>query len=49
MTVYVVRPGDTLGGIAKRHGITLREILRLNPQISNSDLIARGSGTQLTQ
>ncbi len=47
MTVYVVRPGDTLSGIAKRHETTLKEILRLNPQISKPDVIAVGLALNL--
>jgi uncharacterized protein (TIGR02594 family) len=42
MTVYVVRPGDTLSGIAKRQGVPLNQILSLNPQIKNPNVIQIG-------
>lgn len=42
MTVYVVRPGDTLSGIAKRSGVTLKQILTVNPHVKNPDLIQVG-------
>src|SRR5205823_12903090 len=47
MSVYVVRPGDTLGGIAKRHGTTVREIQSLNRQITDADVIAVGMALNL--
>lgn len=43
--IYTVRPHDTLGGIAKAAGLTIKEILALNPQIKNPDVI--GSGMQI--
>lgn len=39
---YFVKSGDTLGSIARKHGITLNELLRLNPQIKNPNLIHVG-------
>lgn len=40
---YTVRPGDTLSGIASRHGTTVRKIVRLNPRkIHHRDLIFPG-------
>ena len=47
MAVYVVRPGDSLGGIAKRHGTTVKQILALNRQITNPDMIAVGLALNL--
>ncbi|HEX6508905.1 MAG TPA: LysM peptidoglycan-binding domain-containing protein [Chloroflexota bacterium] len=38
---YMVRPGDTLGSIAKRHGVAVRTLARLNG-ISNVNLIRIG-------
>lgn len=40
--VYVVRPGDTLFGIAQRFGVTLAQLLAANPQITNPNLIFPG-------
>ncbi len=39
---YVVQPGDTLGKIAARMGISWRAILAVNPQIWNPSLIYVG-------
>ena len=55
---YTVRPGDTLGGIAARHGVPLAEIFRLNglgwssavcpgQRIRLSDTPATGGGARL--
>ena len=39
---YKVVKGDTLSGIAKKYGITLAQIKKLNPQITNFNLIRVG-------
>lgn len=39
---YVVRRGDTLGKIAARIGISVGDILAVNPQIYNASLIYTG-------
>ena len=39
---YTVRSGDTLWGIAMDHGMTLAQIIALNPQIKNPNLISIG-------
>lgn len=39
---YFVKSGDTLSGIAKKNGLTLAELLRLNPQIKNPNIIHVG-------
>ena len=41
-TIYIVRRGDTLGGIARRHNTTVATLLRLNPQIRNPNRIYVG-------
>ena len=40
--IYKVKAGDTLGKIATAHYTTLKDILALNPQITNPDLIHVG-------
>ncbi|MEW5738304.1 MAG: phage tail tip lysozyme [Myxococcota bacterium] len=39
---YVIRPGDTLSGIAARHRTTVAALMRANPQIKNPNLIYSG-------
>jgi lipoprotein-anchoring transpeptidase ErfK/SrfK len=41
-TAYVVRAGDTMYGIAGRHGIRLAELIRANPQVKNPAAITPG-------
>ena len=40
---HVVRPGDSLGLLAHNYGTTVADILAANPQITNSNLIFRGT------
>src|SRR3984893_18139896 len=40
--IYVVKPGDTLSGIAGQFGVTLGALEAANPQITNPDLIFPG-------
>jgi len=40
--VHTVVKGDTLWGIGKKYGVTVEQILRLNPQIKNPNLIRVG-------
>lgn len=40
--VYVVKRGDTLGGIARSHNTTVATLLRLNPQIRNPNRLYVG-------
>jgi LysM repeat protein len=44
---YVVRPGDTLGTIAARYGVSLGALLAANPQILNPSLIYAGQPISL--
>jgi len=44
---YVVRPGDTLGSIAARYGVSLGALLAANPQIRNPSLIFAGQRINL--
>mgnify|MGYP001010535989 FL=1 len=40
--IYIVESGDTLAGIADAHGITLMELLRNNPHLSDREFIYPG-------
>ena len=42
MGIYIVPPGDCLSVIAQNHGISLRELLDLNPWIEDPDYIQVG-------
>jgi len=39
---YIVKPGDSLSVIAKNHGMTLTDILKLNPHFDNPNMIHVG-------
>ncbi len=45
--VHVVVPGDTLSAIAASNGVTLPELLAVNPQIENPDVIHVGETINL--
>lgn len=45
-TVYIVRPGDTLFGIARRYGITVDDIMSYNT-LSNPNTIYPGQRLRL--
>ena len=44
---YKIRPGDTLSKLAKRNGISLAQLLKANPQITNPDRIQVGQVVNL--
>ncbi|MGG1916028.1 cell wall hydrolase [Priestia megaterium] len=46
---YTVKSGDTMGSIAKTNGMTLQELSKANPQISNLDLIYVGQNVNTTK
>lgn len=39
---YVVKAGDSLGAIAKAHGVSLDSVIKRNPQIKNPNIIRVG-------
>jgi LysM repeat protein len=42
MSSYRINRGDTLSGIAKRHGTSVSALMQANPRIKNADLIYAG-------
>ena len=46
---YVVRPGDTLSGIAAAHGVSLEALQAANPQVLHHDLIRAGQTLHLPE
>lgn len=40
--IYVIRSGDTLSKLAAQFGVSLNELLAINPQIDDADLIFAG-------
>jgi uncharacterized protein (TIGR02594 family) len=42
MITYTVRTGDNLSRIAQRYGVSLADLLEINPQIENPDVISVG-------
>jgi hypothetical protein len=44
---YKIRPGDTLSKIAKRNGVSLAQLLKANPQITNPNKIQVGQVVNL--
>lgn len=37
---HVVRPGETLSGIAEAHGVELERLMKLNPAIQDENVIS---------
>lgn len=46
-TSYTVKKGDTLGALAKRYGMTLKEFMSLNPEIKDPNKIFVGQKLRL--
>lgn len=44
---YIIKRGDTLSGLARQHGTTVNELMRLNPNISNPNLIYAGKSLNI--
>jgi LysM repeat protein len=49
LVAYLIKPGDTLSGIAASHGVKLAAVEAANPQIKNPDLIFAGQAIKLPQ
>src|SRR5699024_3369106 len=47
LRIYIVQKGDTLFKIAKKHKVTVEEIIRLNTHIANPDYIMPGMKIKL--
>ncbi len=48
-SVYIVKPGDTLSGIAVMFKVTLTNLLKVNPQITNANRIEKGDQIKLPE
>ena len=46
---YTVQRGDSLGGIAAKFGVTTKEILAVNPAITNPDVLTVGQQIKLPE
>ncbi len=46
-TTYYIRTGDTLSSVATAHGITLTELLELNPEITDANKVYAGTAIQV--
>lgn len=44
---YIIRAGDTLSAIASRFGVTVAEIMRANPEITNPNIIYIGQAIRI--
>lgn len=43
MAGYVIKPGDTLSGLARRNGTSVKALMQANPQIADPNLIHAGA------
>lgn len=48
-TDYRVRPGDTMSGIAAKNDLSLKQLIKLNPQVKNPSLIHVGEVIHLAK
>ena len=46
-SVYTIQSGDTLSALAKKYNTTVAELMKLNPQITNPNLIYAGKSLNL--
>jgi LysM repeat protein len=47
-STYIVQPTDSIARIAEKCGVSVQEIIALNPQIENTNMIYRGQVIRLT-
>src|SRR3989344_4710092 len=47
MAQITIQKGQTLSGIAKQHGMTMQDLLKVNPSIKNPNMIYAGSSLNL--
>lgn len=47
--IYIVKPGDTLSGIASLFKVTLSDVLKANPSITNANKIISGQQIKLPE
>lgn len=48
-SIYIVKPGDTLSGIAAMFKVTLTSLLKANPDITNANRIYKGQQIKLPE
>src|SRR5574340_1628613 len=48
-SIYIVKPGDTLSGIAAMYKVTLTSLLKANPDITNAHRISKGQQIKLPE
>src|SRR4051794_40532352 len=46
-STHTVKSGDTLSAIAKQNGVSVNDIMKANPQISNANMIHPGQEIRL--
>ncbi len=46
-TTYIVQPGDTLSGIAEKFDVSLSDLEKANPQITDPDRIFPGQAIHI--
>jgi LysM domain len=49
LVAYLIKPGDTLSGIAASHGVKLAAVEVANPQIKNPNLIYAGQTVKIPE
>jgi LysM repeat protein len=47
MATVLIKSGDTLSALAQKYGVTISELMKLNPQIKNANLIYAGDNLNI--